>query len=140
MKKLLLLLLTISVISVTAQTTTYLTAHKSLVFEKNNSQTDWKKVAFNSSVFIPISITNDILTVSAKNSITIKIDIESERKISGKTTDNELYTGKIFDAWDFVNKMPVTLSIVRYNNSDEKVLILIFTDNDTMFMVVYYIN
>lgn len=102
MKKL-LLILTLIVSTVSAQTSVYYTAYKSYVYEKNSYQTEWNLFDSNSDVYIPISITNNIISITAKSSTTIRIDRSSIKNMSGYTNDkSDYYEGYFWMGYDIV--------------------------------------
>lgn len=122
MKQLLLVLSLFAGLFASAQTDRY-TAVRTALYEKNSWETSWTYKDGNDDVEIPVSITENVITIDSKLATSVKLFSGTSAPFSGTTTDGQrTFSGRTWKAYDITKSSNCTVDVLSYSDSKYVVL------------------
>ena len=140
MKKLLLIAVLLTGLFASAQNQTdYYTATATALYQKYSSQPKWTMVKERFGLSIPISLTGGVLSINAELASVYRI-YGTYTTFSGYSSSGEKYEGKTWKAVDVVGNKKCSIDILRFENSDARVICINFWDESPQVSLRYFID
>lgn len=140
MKKLLLIAVLLTGLFASAQNQTdYYKATATALYQKYSSQPKWTMVKEQFGLNIPVTLTGNVLTINAELVSVFQI-YGTASPFSGRSASGEKYDGKSWRALDIVGNKKCSIDILRFEDSDARVICVNYWDEVPQFSLRYFID